>query len=45
VFQQYLLDGSKCPDNLCKNESITWKEDVVVDADNFSARLGLVFFF
>ena len=44
-FQEYLLDGSECPDNLCPNEKRSWKEDVVIDSTNLSARLGIVFFF
>lgn len=43
--QEYLLDGSECPDNVCPNEKRTWNEEVVIDADNWGARLGLVFFF
>jgi hypothetical protein len=43
--QEYLLDGTECPDDTCPNTSRKWEEEVVVDGDNFGGRVGLVFFF
>ena len=43
--QEYMLDGSECPDDTCPNQRESWKQEVVVDGDNFGARVGLVFFF
>lgn len=43
--QEYLLDGSECPDDTCPNEERTWNETVKVDGDNWGIRAGLVFFF
>jgi len=43
--QEYMLDGEECSDELCPNKEREWKQEVVVDGDNFGGRLGLVFFF
>jgi len=43
--QEYMLDGEECSDDLCPNQRESWKQEVMVDGDNFGGRLGLVFFF